>query len=160
MQVFFTDFTGNDNSNSFKFKPKLTGKSGDNSTKNVEIMVSLKCLSKMPPINCKTKLILTWSASCFITSLTAANQATAFAITDTILYVPAVTLSTDDNAKLLQQRRAIIWNKFQSKATIRMRSQYLYYLTDPRFLLVNRLCVLSFENGAFRKLHTSYFFKL
>ena len=119
----------------------------------------------MSPINCKTKLILTWSASCFITSLTAANQATTFAITDTILYVPAVTLSTDDNAKLLQQlklgfRRAIIWNKFQLKATIRMRSQYLYYLTDPRFLLVNRLCVLSFENGAFRKLHTSYFFKL
>ena len=46
MQVFFTDFTANDNSNSFKFKPKLTGKTRDNSTKNVELMVSLKCLSK------------------------------------------------------------------------------------------------------------------
>ena len=67
-------------------------------------------------INCEINLILTWSANCVL-SKTNANQATAFAITDTKLYVPVVTLSTQDNAKLLQQlksgfKRTIDWNKY------------------------------------------------
>ena len=42
-----------------------------------------------------------------------------FTITDTKLYVPVVTLSTQDNTKLLQQlksgfKRTINWNKHQS----------------------------------------------
>ena len=56
----------------------------------------------------------------------AANQAATFAVTDTKLYVPVVTLSTQDNAKLLQQlksnfKRAINWNKHQSNVTIQAR---------------------------------------
>ena len=50
-------------------------------------------------INCEVNLILTWSANCVI-SIAASNQATIFAITDTKLYVPVVTLSTQDNTKL------------------------------------------------------------
>ena len=47
------------------------------------------------------------------------TKVTTFAITDTKLYVPVVTLSTQDNAKLLQQlksdfKRKINWNKYQS----------------------------------------------
>ena len=55
------------------------------------------------------KLILCYriySANCVISSNAAANQATAFAITDAKLYVPVVTLSTQDNAKLLQQLKS------------------------------------------------------
>ena len=47
--------------------------------------------------------MLVQSEDCAIQINTAANQETQFAITDIKLYVPVVTLSTDDNAKLLQQ---------------------------------------------------------
>ena len=59
---------------SFNFKAKITGKTGDDGTKNVEIMVLLKYLSnfwrtlEMPLINCDINLILTWSAKCVIAS--------------------------------------------------------------------------------------------
>ena len=45
----------------------------------------------MPLINYEINLILTWSANC-VMSNSAVNQATTFAITDTKLYVPVVTL--------------------------------------------------------------------
>ena len=52
----------------------------------------------MPVINCEVELILTWSKNCVISS---ATGETKFAITETKLYVPVVTLPTEDNAKLL-----------------------------------------------------------
>ena len=55
----------------------------------------------MPLINYEISLILTWSTNCVIVSTNVANQNAAFAITDTEGYVPVVTLSTQDNAKLL-----------------------------------------------------------
>ena len=48
----------------------------------------------MPLINCEISLILTWSVSCVISNAAASQNAT-FAITETKLYVPAVTLSTE-----------------------------------------------------------------
>ena len=54
----------------------------------------------MPLINCEINLILTWSSTCVITNSTGTGR---FTITDTKLYVPVITLSTQDNAKLLQQ---------------------------------------------------------
>ena len=54
----------------------------------------------MPLINCEVNLILTWSRDCIVTNF---NGAGKFAITETKLYVPVVTLSTQDNAKLLKQ---------------------------------------------------------
>ena len=59
----------------------------------------------MPVINCEINLILTWSINFVIVSTNVANQNATFAITDTKLYFPVVTLSTQDNAKLLQQLR-------------------------------------------------------
>ena len=50
-------------------------------------------------INCEINLIPTWSANCVIPQ---ADRATTFAIVDTIRDVPAVTLSTQENAKLLE----------------------------------------------------------
>ena len=70
-----------------------------------------------------------------------------FAITDIKLYVPVVTLSNQDNAKLLQQlkssfKRTINWNKYQSKVTIQSPNPYIDYITDPSFQGVNRLFVI------------------
>ena len=100
----------NDNladSESFKSKTKITGKPpNDGNEKDVEIMVPLKYLSnfwrtlEMPLINCEVSLMLTWSSTCVISNSTGEGK---FEITDTKLYVPVVTLSTKDNAKLLQQ---------------------------------------------------------
>ena len=87
-----------EDSESFKSKTKITGKTPNNGyEKHVEIMVPLKYLSnfwrtlEMPLINCEVNLILTWSSTCVITD---SNGAGTFAITDTKLYVPVVTLST------------------------------------------------------------------
>ena len=115
-----TNFHAADNSASFKFKQKITGVTDDDSTKNVEIMVSLKDLSnvwrtlKMPLFNCEINIVLTWSDKCVLSNDT---KATTFAITNTKLYVPVVTLPTQDNAKLLEQlrsgfKRTINWNKY------------------------------------------------
>ena len=96
---------------SFKFKQKITASTGDNGTKTVQIMLQLKYLSNfwrtlgMIFINCEINLILTWSVNC-VTSFDAVNQDILFAITDTKLYVPFVTLSTQDNANLLQQLKS------------------------------------------------------
>ena len=111
------------NSESVKYKVKITGKTpADKNTKNVEIIVPLKYsrnfwrVLEMPLINCEVNLILTWSKDCVITNSTGAGK---FAITETKLYVPVVTLSTHHNAILLQQlksgfKRAIILNKYES----------------------------------------------
>ena len=103
----------NDNltdSESFKSKVKIAGNTPNNgNTKNVEIIVPLKYLSnfwrklEMPLINCTVNLILTWSKDCLITNSTGEGK---FAITETKLYVPIVTLSTKDNEKLLQQLKS------------------------------------------------------
>ena len=71
----------------------------------------------MPLINCEVELILTWSENCIIVSTNIANQNPTFTITDTTLYVPVVTLSTQGNSKLLPQlrngfKRTISWNKY------------------------------------------------
>ena len=89
-------------------------------------MVSLKYLSnfwvtfEMPLINCEANLILTWSVNCVKVSTSNANQGATFAKTETKLYVPVVTLSAQDNAKLLKPlkhcfTRIINWNKYITK---------------------------------------------
>ena len=60
----------------------------------------------MPLINCETNLILTWSANCAIIYTNVANQNPTFKITENKLYVLVVTLSTQDNEKLLPQLKS------------------------------------------------------
>ena len=81
------------------------------------------------------------------------NQLPKFEITDTKLYVPVVTLSNQENVKLLDQlksgfKRTINWNEYQLKLSIETQNQYLHYLIDPIFQQVNRLFVLPFKNNA------------
>ena len=148
----------NDNitqSGSFNYKIKITGKTpAAGNTKDVETAVPLKYLSsfwrtlEIPLINYGINPILTWSEDCVISS---ATEATKFKLTDTKLYVLVVTLSTQDNAKLLQQlklrfKRTSNWNKYQIKVSTERQNQG-----------VNRLFVLSFENEGDRKVHTGYY---
>ena len=107
----------------------------------------------MPLINCEVNIILTWSKDCVITNSTDAGK---FKITETKLYLPVVTLSTQDNAKLLQQlksgfKRTINCNKYESNIKIFARNRYLNHLINPSFQGVKKLFVLSFENEDQRK---------
>ena len=122
-----TDFTEAIVTNSFNLKEKLTGRIGDNGTKNVEIMVPLKSMSdlwrtlEMVLVNCEVTLDLSWSES-YVLVATNAAQATIFSTADTKLYLSAVTLSTQDNAKVLERlksgfERKIDWNKYQTKVS-------------------------------------------
>ena len=57
---------------------------------------------EMPLINCEISLQLTWSKNCFLVAGTAGNQNPTFPVNDTKLYVPAATLSTQGDIKLLK----------------------------------------------------------
>ena len=159
------NFYDANNSASFNLKQKIIGVTVAGGAKDFEIMVPLEYLSsfwgspEMPLINCEINLILTWSEECVLSNDT---KAKAFAITDAKLYVPVVTLSTQDNAKLLQQlksgfKRTINWNKYQSKISIQVPNPYLDFLIDPSFQGVNRLFVLLFKNKSDRTVHTKYY---
>ena len=135
----------NDNlvdSKSFKSKVKITGKTpNDGNTKHAEIIVPLKYLSnfqrtlEMLLINCEVNLILTWSQDCVITDSKSERK---FVITETKLYVPVVTLSTQDNAKSLQQlksgfKKTINQNKYESNPKTFAQNRYLNHLINPSF---------------------------
>ena len=119
-------------------------------------MVPLKYLSniwrtlEMPLIDCKIALDLNWSENCVIVATNVAAQITTLSITNRKLYVAVVTLSTKDNAKLLEQlksgfKRTINWNNYQTKILTERQNEYLDFLIDPSFQGVNRLFVLSFK---------------
>ena len=120
-------------------------------------MVSLKYLNnfwwtlEMPLINCEVNLILTWSSSCVIVYTDVANQDDTFAIAKIKLHVPVVTLSTQDNAKLLPQlksgfKRTITWNKYLWKPELLTQNPNLNHLVELRVQVISRLFVLAFEN--------------
>ena len=106
----------------------------------------------MPLINCKINLQLKCSSIC-------STGAGTSRIIDTKLYVPVVTLSTQDNTKLLQQlksgfKRTFNWNKYKSEPkSYDARTPYLDRLIDSSFQEVNR----PFENSTNRTSHTEYY---
>ena len=109
---YYRDKSNNDitNSESFKLKARITGRAlVDDSTKDAETAVSFKYLSsfwrtlEMSLINCEINLVLTWSESSVITNSIGVEL---FTIINIKLYVPVVTLSTQDNTKLLQQSKS------------------------------------------------------
>ena len=161
-------FTDNNLTDSFKFKAKVTGQTGNNGTKDVEIMVPLKYLSnfwrtlEMPLINCEVNLILTWSSTRVFAAVGDGNQAATFSITNTKLYVPVATLSTQENTKFFQQlkpgfKRVINWNKYLSKPELLAQNPNLNHLVEPSFQGVNRLFVLTFQNDDDRTSDDEYY---
>ena len=76
-----------------------------------------------------------------------------FKITDTKLYVPVVTLSKENDIKLLEQlksgfKKTIKWNKYGWQITIQPQNNNLNYLIDSTFTNFNRLFVLLFQKIA------------
>ena len=106
-------------------------------------------------INCEIELVLTWSKNCALADMTPTNNPStesAFQITDAKLYVPVVTLSTENDKKLLEQlksgfKRTVKWNKYRSQMTIQPQNNNFNYLIDPTFTSVNRLFVLSLKRN-------------
>ena len=83
-------------------------------------------------------------------------------MTDTKLYAPVVTSSTEDNIKLLKQlesgsKRTINWKKHQNNLENKEQNRYFDSLIDPSFQGVNRLFFLSFENRTDREVHRKYY---
>ena len=129
-----------DNSSSFKYKSSLLtalttedGGAGANAYrtyKNAQILLSLKyipsffrCL-EFPFINTKLHLELSWIKNCIMSNVGANdnddNDTNTFQITKTELYVPVVTLKTNDNLKLTKLlskgfKRSVFWNEYKSK---------------------------------------------
>ena len=79
-----------------------------------------------------------------------------FQITGKKLYVPVVTLSTENDKKLLEQLKSgfkgtVKWNKYRSQTTIQNNNNNLNYLIDRTFTKVNRLFVSLFARIARKK---------
>ena len=137
---------------------------------DVKVVVLLKHLSNfwrnlnIPLINCEVELILTWFKNCVLINKSTRDadynadpivyeiynpEDAIFQITDTKLYVPVVTLSKENDIKLLEQlktgfKRTIKWNKYRSQMTIQPQNNNLKYLID---LNVNILFALSFSRN-------------
>ena len=108
------------NSEFFKNKTSIVGKTPKNNDllTNAKFVIPPKYLYNfwrslnIPLINCKVELILTWSKNCVLADMTVDEDAdpviatpsgAKFKITDTKLYVPVVTLSKENDTKLLEQ---------------------------------------------------------
>ena len=169
-------------SKSFDYKTSITGKLEGNHVEkdDAETVVPLKYLINfwrtldIPLINCEVSSTLTWSENCVIASKATreadpdADPAVArinnltnavFKITDCKLYVPVVTLSAENDNKLLEQlktgfKRTIRWNKYRSEMSNQIKNNNLNYLIDPTN--VDRLFVLSFENENDRTYFSKY----
>ena len=140
---------------------------------DTEVVVPLKYLSNFcrsldfPLINCEIKLYLSWLRYCIIfeiseTSRTFGNPpiqqmttrttSVTFRINNPKLYVPLVTLPINDNINFLENmkqgfKRTISWKKYRSEIKTQTNSNNFDYFTDPIFLNINRLFVVSFNNG-------------
>ena len=142
------------NSNAFEYKNKITGNTNNQGTKDVEFAIPLKYLGNfwralnIPLISCEIFLELKWNKNCIITSLeqrhvdaglpvvNGTTTGATLAINDCKLYVSVVTLSKDDEIKLLTNlksgfKREIIWNKYRSQMTTEAINNNLNILIDP-----------------------------
>ena len=165
-----------EHSSSFKYKSNLIGNTnadGANRKKeNVKIVVPLKYLSnfwrslEMPLINCKVEFSLKWYEKCILFS---SGTAAAFKITDTKLYVPVVTLKTEDNTKLSKLllsegfKRPIYWNEYKVIPNKNYNAnEYIRERLDASIQGVNRLFIFAYigsdgNNIITKDSHQKYF---
>ena len=169
------------NSNVFKYKNKIIGNTynvdataagydaNKNGTQEIELAIPLKYLGNfwralnIPLISCEVSLELKWNKNCVITSQERrqvganpkdnAPTGATLNITDCKLYIPVVTLSKDDEIKLLTNlksgfKREIEWNKYRSQMSTEVINNNLNILIDPTFTNVNRLFVLAYQVDA------------
>ena len=116
----------------------------------------------IPLINFEVSLPLAWSEKCVLTSKATRDadpdadpavvginnpKNVVFKIKDTKLYIPVVSLSAENDNKLLEQlktvfKRTIKWNKYRSEISNQTINNNLNYLIDPRFTNANTLFAL------------------
>ena len=146
--------------------------------KFIELAIPLKYLGNfwralnMPLISCEVSLELKWNKNCVITSIqrevnldggnTEASTDASLAISDCKLYVPVITLSKDDEIKLLTNlksgfKREIKWNKYRSLMSTEAINNNFNILIDPTFTNFNRLFVLAYQDDADRKLFFEFY---
>ena len=126
----------------------------------------------MPLISCEVSLELKWNKNCLITNLEQrqvgarprnnAPTGASLEIDKCKLYVPVVTLSKDDEIKLLTNlksgfKREIIWNKYRSQMTAEEVNINLNILIDPTFTNVNRLFVLTYQTADDRQSYSQFY---
>ena len=181
------------NSNTFKYKNKITGNTynvdagvdgydvNKNGKQEIELAIPLKYLGNfwralnIPLISCDVSLELKSNKNCVINSLEKRevdaeppvvrdNSPTGatLAINDCKLYIPVVTLSKDDEIKLLTNlksgfKRETIWNKYRSQMTTEAINNNLNILIDPTFTNVNRLFVLAYQNVDDRQSYDEFY---
>ena len=146
--------------------------------KNVELAIPLKYLGNVwraldiPLTSCEVSLELKSNKNYVITSQqigvnldggnTAVPTNATFAVNDCKLYIPVVTLSKDDEIKLLTNvksgfTREIIWNKYRSQMTTETINNNLNILIDPTFTNVNKLLVLAYQNADDRQSFSQFY---
>ena len=116
----------------------------------------------MPLINCKIELSLKWIENCILSN---SGTAATFKITDAKLYVPIVTLKTEDNTKLSKLlsegfKRPIYWNEYKVISNKNYKAnEYIRELLDSSYQGVKRLFVLAYDNanGITPDSHKRYF---
>ena len=150
----------------------------ENGKKEVKIAIPLKYLGNfwralnITLISCEVSLELKRDKNCVITSLEQRdiggdnrdNEPTgaSLEITKCELYVPVVTLSKDDETKLLTNlnsgfKREIIWNKYRSQMTTEAVNSNLNILIDSTFTNVNRLFVLAYQTADDRQSFSQFY---
>ena len=78
------------------------------------------------------------------------------------MYDPVVTLSAENENKLLEQlktgfKMTVPWNKYRSEISNQTANNNLNYLIGPTFTKVNRLFVLAFQNEEDRSSFSKYY---
>ena len=157
---------------SFEYKTNIIRSTpADNNRLHTKVVVPLKYLSNfwrsmdLLLMKCEIELNLRWTRNCIISEIsrTAAlggdnlveettTISASFEKTNANLYIPAVTLSINNNIKFLKRlkqsfRRTVSLNKYRSGIKAELKSNSLDCMIDPTFRNINRLFVFSFKNG-------------
>ena len=146
--------------------------------KSIELAIPLKYLGNfwralnIPLISCEVSLELKWNRNCAITSQqigvnldggnTAAPTGATLTINDCKLYIPVVTLSKNDEIKLLTNlksglTREIEWNKYRLQMFTEANNNNLNILIDTTFTNVNRLFVLAYQTADDRQSFSQFY---
>ena len=103
----------------------------------------------MPLINCRVELSLTWGEDCILLSLAGIST---FRITDAKLYIPVITLSIEDNARLTKLlskgfERSVYWNKYKVIPNkLYNANDYIREILDASYQGVKKLFDLAYDN--------------
>ena len=168
--------------NTYNLEAGADGYDGNkNGTQTIELAIPLKYLGNfwralnMLFISCEVSLELKWNKNCVITSLKerqvdagppvardGAPTGASIAINNCKLYIPVVTLSKDDEIKLLTNlksgfTREIEWNKYRSQMSTEAINDNLNILIDPTFTNVNRLFVLPYQTADDRQSFSQFY---